>query len=177
MAPQIVFLLNQAMIDDDIPSPGGSNSEPHQRHARPPRRILLVDDEPGIRLLSAAMLVRSGYYVDAAEDGAAGWEALQVKKYDLLITDHNMPKVTGVEMVKLLRVQDPVLPVILASGDVPTEELKRHPWLEISAILRKPYTVAQLLGMVRDVLLTARGTRQSTPRDWHGPSATGLQLS
>jgi two-component system, chemotaxis family, sensor histidine kinase and response regulator WspE len=63
-------------------------------------RILVVDDDISIRELSAAVLMPSGYQVDTAEDGAAGWEALHGNNYDLLITDHNMPRVSGVELVK-----------------------------------------------------------------------------
>jgi YesN/AraC family two-component response regulator len=64
--------------------------------------------------------------VDTAEDGEFGWEALQAKNYDLLITDNNMPKVSGLELVKKLRSARMALPVILASGAMP-EELNRLP--------------------------------------------------
>ena len=69
----------------------------------PPHRILVVDDELHIRKSSAEVLTRSGYQVDAVVDGEAGWEALHANNYDLLITDNNMPRMTGVELVRRLR--------------------------------------------------------------------------
>ena len=56
----------------------------------------------------------SRYQVDTARDGAAGWEALHAKSYDLLIVDNNMSKLSGVELVKKL-----TLPVLLASAAIP----------------------------------------------------------
>jgi DNA-binding response OmpR family regulator len=120
--------------------------------ATPSNRILVVDDDIDLRVLSADVLAHSGYQVDTAEDGAAGWEALHAKSYDLLITDHSMPKLSGVELVKKLRSARMALPVILASGALPTEELDRNPWLQPTATLLKPFTTAKLLGTVKEVL-------------------------
>ena len=58
-------------------------------------QILLVDDDELIRQMMSRTLLASGYRVDTAEDGAAGWAALQRGNYDLLITDHNMPNLEG----------------------------------------------------------------------------------
>jgi DNA-binding response OmpR family regulator len=126
-------------------------------HALPASRILVVDDELAIRLWVAQVLAGSGYQVETAEDGQAGWEALQAKDYDLLITDNNMPKISGVEIVKMLRSQGMALPVILASGAMPTQELTRHPWLQVDATLQKPFAGKQLLQTVRTVLRQADG--------------------
>jgi DNA-binding response OmpR family regulator len=117
-----------------------------------------VDDDIVVRRLGATVLVRSGYRVDTAGDGQAGWEALQTKNYDLLITDHNMPKVSGVELVKKLRSENAALPVILVSGTIPTEEFDRHPWLRLTAMLLKPYTPAEMLKTVKKVLSEAEST-------------------
>src|SRR5690349_5099960 len=115
-------------------------------------RILVVDDDIVIRLMSSEALARSGYQVDTAADGEIGWEALCSKSYDLLITDNNMPKVSGVELVKMLRSADLALPVILVSGAMPTEELIRHPWLQVAATLLKPFTGDELVEVAKKVL-------------------------
>src|SRR5580658_2130632 len=65
-----------------------------------PHRILVVDDDGDTRQLSIDILVGCGYEVEAAKDGAAGWDALQAKSYDLVITDNLMPKMTGIEMLE-----------------------------------------------------------------------------
>jgi DNA-binding response OmpR family regulator len=121
-------------------------------------RILVVDDDNHIRELMAGSLIRSGYKVDAARDGAEAWTALNETSYDLLITDHKMPRVTGLELIKKVRSEDMTLPVILVSGTMPTEELKEHSWLFIDATLSKPFTIAELLEAVKSVLCTLTET-------------------
>jgi DNA-binding response OmpR family regulator len=128
---------------------------PRPGQSSPPQRILVVDDDICNRQLIAEMLNQSGYEADAAADGAAGWDALRANHYDLLITDNFMPKVTGLEMVMLLRGQNATLPVIMATGAIPTEQLRRHPGLAINAFLPKPYSVGEMLRTVKRVLREA----------------------
>jgi DNA-binding response OmpR family regulator len=122
----------------------------------------VVDDDPTIRQVSMTVLERSGYEVDAAEDGAAAWVALNADCYDLLITDNNMPHVTGIELLKKLRAARMELPVILATENPTEEEFRQHPWLEPDAILVKPYEVEAFLQTVKTVLRAADHTRLSS---------------
>ena len=149
-----------------------------QSRAAPSNRILLVDDDLNIRLLGADLLFHSGYQVDTAEDGESGWEALQAKNYDLLITDNKMPKVSGLELVKKLRSARMALPVILVSGAMP-EELNRLPWLQLAATLWKPFTPGELLGTVKKVLRATNSVREQVKPlpIWRSqPSAAALRL-
>ena len=130
---------------------------PTPAQAKPSNRILLVDDDISIREVTSEMLAASGYQVDTAEDGVAGWKALHGNSYDLLITDHNMPKVTGVELVRTLRSARMALPVVLVSGAIPTEELRRNPSLQLAATLLKPFSGEELLRTVEKVLHSAEG--------------------
>ena len=114
-------------------------------------RILVVDDNTDLRRSMADLLIRSNYQVDTAKDGEAGWAALQTRNYDLLITDHQMPKVSGLELLIRLRSARMTLPVILASGALPAE-LNRLPSLRLSATLLKPFGPTELLGTVKNVL-------------------------
>jgi DNA-binding response OmpR family regulator len=128
--------------------------------ATPSNRVLVVDDDSVLRLLNTEVLIASGYEVDTAEDGEAGWEALHAKTYDLLITDNNMPRLSGVDLVKKLRSENVDLPVIMVSGEMPTEELNRHPWLHVTATLRKPFTGNELLITVKGVLHETNNDRE-----------------
>src|SRR5690349_1908558 len=92
-------------------------------------RILAVNVDMSLRKLSTELLILSGYEVDAVADGAAAWEALHTDSYDLLITDNNMPNLTGVELLKKLYATRMALPFIMASGTLPEEEFTQHPWL------------------------------------------------
>ncbi len=126
-----------------------------QFQAVPPHRILVVDDDHGIRRLSTEALKRSGYQVDAAEDGSAAWDALHVNGYHLLITDNDMPKMSGIELLKKLRAARIHVPVIMAAGALPHDEFIRHPNLRPAATLLKPYTIGDLIRMVKKVLRAA----------------------
>ena len=168
--------------DNKISQTGEPASAPVQCRTSPPHRILVVDDEPDIRRLNAEVLESSGYHVDTAEDGKAGWEALHAvrhapESYALLITDHDMPGLSGLALVKKLRAARMALPVIIATGTLPTKDLiNRYPWLQPVATLVKPYSIEQLLGTVEAVLRMAHGARAeiAPPQSW--PSAGGLRL-
>jgi DNA-binding response OmpR family regulator len=142
------------MNDFDIhPKSRGESCGPTLRGpGNPPRRILVVDDEATILRLTTLSLVHSGYDVDAAEDGAEAWEALQVKHYDLVITDNNMPNLSGVELIQKLHNAGMSLPVIMATGSPPEPEFTDTPWFHPVATLLKPYTVKELLETVEAFL-------------------------
>ena len=145
----------------------------------PPHRILVVDDEAPIRQLSTDVLIHSGYQVDAAEDGAAAWRTLQLNSYDLLITDHNMPNMTGFELLQKLHAVRMALPVILATGAFPREEFSQCPWLQPAATLLKPYTIAELVGTVERVLQATdvqHGENAPPPNRQSPPATDGWQL-
>jgi CheY-like chemotaxis protein len=115
-------------------------------------RILVVDDDRDSRQLKIDLLTSSGYQVEAANDGAAGWEALQTHDYDLVITDNHMPKMTGLEMIEKLYFSRKTVPVIMATGNLPTDEFARKPWLKPEATLQKPFTNRNLLDTISNVL-------------------------
>ena len=117
-----------------------------------PRRILVVDDDNDTRQLSVDVLVEAGYYVESAKDGAAGWELLQVKNYDLVITDNHMPRLTGMEMIAKLRSAHMSIPIILATGTFPANIIAHNPWLKPDAALQRPYSKDDLVATVKKIL-------------------------
>ncbi len=144
------------------------SGESNQRQPNPRQRILVVEDDPAIRRINTEVLVYSGYQVDAAEDGAAAWDALQLNNYDLVITDNHMPKVTGIELIKKLQDARVDLPVIMATGALPDEEFNRYRWLQPNMILLKPYSFDELLAAVKKVLRAASDARDqiAPPPNW-----------
>jgi two-component system response regulator TctD len=135
-------------------------AKPEGNLANPPHRILVVADDRDLRRINAMVLTHAGYAVDMAEDGAAAWEALQANRYELVITDNNMPRLTGIELLKKLRSARMELPVIMATGTLPTQELAQNPWLEPVAMLAKPYATDRLLDTVKDVLRATDSLRE-----------------
>lgn len=144
----------------------------------PPHRILVVDDDPHICQFSTRLLMRQGYEVNAVADGAAGWEALKAARYDLLITDNDMPKLSGVELIKQVRATRMALPVIMATGTLPKAEFIQNPSLQPAAVLLKPYAVLDFLQTVREVLRLNDARQPAAPAlDWQSrPPAEGLRL-
>ncbi len=152
-------------------------SAPPQGQPTGRHRILVVDDDRCTRQLNMTVLKQAGYEVDGAPDGSAGFEALQASSYDLLISDNSMPKMSGVELLRKLRASQLSLPVIMATGAVPTVEFARQPWLQPDATLVRPYTVEKLLQTVEVVLRVADAREEAqTPTTWlRPPPATGLE--
>lgn len=125
---------------------------PTRLPGRPAHRILVVEDNEAIRELNVQVLAHSGYRVDGAEDGAAGWDLLNARNFDLLITDHEMPGLSGLELIKQVRSAGMPLPIIMTTGTLPAEELERLPWLQVDATLLKPFSPDQLRQTVIRVL-------------------------
>jgi two-component system alkaline phosphatase synthesis response regulator PhoP len=144
----------------NIATQAGKRPARHFNEKQPAHRILVVEDEPDIRRLNSEILIGSGYHVDAAADGAAAWEALQLKDYHLLITDNEMPKVSGADLLKKLHAARMALPVIMATGTLSHDEFTQHPEIQPAAVLLKPYTVVELLGTVKNVLHTTSDARK-----------------
>jgi two-component system alkaline phosphatase synthesis response regulator PhoP len=122
-----------------------------------PPRILVVEDESDLRQLNAEVLMDSGYQVDVAGDGTVAWAALQQNHYDLLVTDQFVPKLSGVELLKKIHAARLPLPVIMVTSVLPTWEFALNPHLQAATMLHKPYTIAKLLGMVKNVLYATAG--------------------
>ena len=119
--------------------------------SRPIQRILIAEDDEVLRAFNAMALAERGFMVDVVSDGAAALHALQTTHYDLLITDNNMPNLTGVELVMGLRSAGSPIPVILASGTLPTDctwPAEQSP----IAMLSKPYGTARLVEAVAVIL-------------------------
>jgi len=150
--------------------------------ARPnrPKRVLLVDDERFLRQLYTEVLTDANYEVDTAEDGQVAWDALQGNRYDLLITDNDMPKVTGVDLLKKFHAARMTLPVIMVTGTDPGEELTRHPRLQPDVILLKPYSPEEFLQAVKETLCLNENVRaEMAPSPvwqiWRQSIASGLK--
>lgn len=91
------------------------------------KRILVVDDSLTVRELQRKLLLNRGYEVTVAVDGMDGWNALRAEDFDLLITDIDMPRMDGIELVSLLRRDSRLqsLPVMVVSYKDREEDRRR----------------------------------------------------
>jgi DNA-binding response OmpR family regulator len=118
-------------------------------------RILCLDDDESVRLVCELALLKAGHTVDTAPDGTAGWAAMSDQKYDLVLTDNDMPGLTGLELIRKMRLANMKVPAVLMSGalsGVRMDEVSRLQW---TAVLSKPFTPQQLRSCVHDILAMA----------------------
>jgi len=141
--------MNSVLPIRDTPVPPHFSSDLARKAFSNTKNVLVVEDDATTRRLTALLLVRAGYLVDAAADGEAGWDALCSARYDLLVTDHDMPRLTGLQLIERLRRAAMKLPVIIASGSMELGEAGDHPWLALSAILHKPFQSTDLIAAAR----------------------------
>jgi len=155
--PHTIYLIFKAHLCTTVKKPGiisveDSPAASSREQSNSSWRILVVDDDDDVRQLSVDVLIDSGYEVEAAKDGAAGWEALQTDDFDLVITDNKMPGMTGIEMLERLRAARMTVPVIMATSHLPTHEFASKPWLRPAAALQRPFTNDDLVETVKRVL-------------------------
>lgn len=93
-------------LNSDIPQPAPARI-----------RVLVVDDDAGIRGVTTEMLTLAGYQIETASDGSAALTVIDTFKPDLVITDLQMPRMSGFELLEILRERFPAMPVIATSGD------------------------------------------------------------
>lgn len=111
--------------------------------------ILIADDDETFLQSTADLLRREEYVCDCASDAGAVIEILRLARYDLLITDINMPGNTGLELIKNLPENAEGMPVILVTGNhlINTEIQSLQP--PVVACMRKPLDFDKLLAQVR----------------------------
>ena len=115
-------------------------------------KILIIDDERGIRSTLKEILEYENYTVDQAEDGEKGLEALSKNKYDVVLCDIKMPKIDGMEVLEKSREISPDIPFIMISAhgtiDTAVEATKKGAY----DFLVKPPDLNRLLVTVRNAL-------------------------
>jgi two-component system cell cycle sensor histidine kinase/response regulator CckA len=116
--------------------------------------VLLVEDEPAVRRISAKMLHDLGYRVLEASNGVQAMECLARLNgaVDLLLTDVVMPEMDGKQLVEKVMREWPRIKVVFTSG-YPEAHLKlRHAWIANHKLLQKPFMMADLAASIRGVL-------------------------
>jgi CheY-like chemotaxis protein len=153
-------------LDDLIPvSPrNGSDVRDYSKpsglfHAR---RILIAEDDDIVRWIISNTLADDGYTVDAVADGEEAWETLRHDAYDLLVTDNEMPRLTGIRLIERIRNAGMALPVMVASGTFSAESVRDYPQLQIAAVIPKPFRKLEFLDVVRNVLSSQEDITEAT---------------
>ena len=116
-----------------------------------PKKILIVDDEPGLVDLVKGWLESKGYAVFSADNGEDGLKAAREKDPTLIILDISMPGISGFEVLSRLRSEPDTrfTPVIMLTQKRETESMMRAQDLGTTDYLMKPFSVEELLHLVK----------------------------
>jgi CheY-like chemotaxis protein len=136
-----VWLLLPSL--DKIRSSAAKREESDSPIAPMTATILVVDDDADVRQFLVEALRTFGYQVLEAEDGYAALSLLPKSSPDLVIVDYAMPGLTGVEMVRELRLKRPDLPILFVSGYAETAAMEKVVD-ENTSVLRKPFEISKL---------------------------------
>lgn len=131
---------------EEAPAPAGVMTAPGSG------RVLVVDDEEGLRALAMDILGEAGYEVTAATGGAEAIELLGSREFDVIITDLGMPDVGGWEVVAAARRERPDAGIILATGWGATLQAADAHERGVDRTLAKPYRMQDLLDAVRSLV-------------------------
>jgi len=145
-------------------------------------RILIADDELSTRMFISAVLEEQGYEIETAENGQCALDLIvdNEKKgmaYDLLITDIQMPEMTGMELIDALKTQKSVIPVIVVSGFGEKEHLIRLLRSGCHDYLEKPVSQDELIGRVKTVLHTLEQSKHEAGRRFDMPEQKRRDLN
>lgn len=130
--------------------------------------ILIVDDDPAIRLLVSSSLRQWGYSAIAAENGKEAQQQIEEYQPHLIITDINMPEMDGYELIEWVR-QHPtfrLLPVMFLTARTDTEERIRGYQVGGDAYLAKPFELNELYAVIRNLLERSQLISQLMQWEW-----------
>ena len=121
------------------------------------KKVLVVDDEVHIIHVVAIKLRNNGFEVITAENGADAFSLACSEKPDIIVTDFQMPVMTGLELVEKLRQNEATqsTPVIMLTARGFAVEDKQREDLQISEFLSKPFSPKELLRSIEDILYQA----------------------
>jgi two-component system response regulator HydG len=146
-----------------------------------PSRILVADDDEGVRVGLIANLELEGYQVAEARDGAEAIKLIRANSYDLIVSDVVMPSATGVEVLSVVRQQRLDTPFILISAFVSEDLVTRALGDGLFAMLYKPFAMDRILEVVaralkRNVVLIVDDTQSYVSSLAEALRAVGMRV-
>jgi two-component system chemotaxis response regulator CheY len=116
------------------------------------KRILVVDDMGSIRQVITALLKSCGYDTVEASSGAMALQLMQTTKFDLVLSDWNMPGMTGTELVTAIRLKDAAIPVVMVTAEADRQRVLEMQSIGVNGYLIKPFKQQSLLTVVAKIL-------------------------
>jgi DNA-binding response OmpR family regulator len=115
-------------------------------------KILVIEDEGKVASFINKGLEQSGYEVDIAADGDSGYEKFCANKYDLVVLDLMLPKLSGWDLIPMLRNRESAVPIIAVTARAAVEDRVQGLNLGCDDYLVKPFSFAELLARIQALL-------------------------
>ncbi|WP_046214355.1 response regulator transcription factor [Paenibacillus wulumuqiensis] len=139
--------------------------------------ILIVEDEHKISRLLQIELEAEGYEVSQAYNGAQAWDMYREGSWDLILLDVMLPEMSGIEILRRIRANDPATMVILLTAKDSVEDKVSGLDLGANDYVTKPFQIEELLARIRAALRLREQQQSSAMEDGEWLSAGGLRLN
>ncbi len=118
------------------------------------KKILIVDDDAGIRRLLSKFLEREGFTVVLAEDGLEGVETAKKEQPDLILLDVVMPRMDGLTAARLIKFYKPLseVPIIFLTAKDASKEIELAQEVRAEVYITKPFDVRQVITVIKELL-------------------------
>ena len=119
-----------------------------------PAKILIVDDDSGIRMLLSKFLEREGFEILIAEDGLKGVDEAKANQPDLIILDVIMPRMDGLTAARLIKFYKPLqdVPIIFLTAKDAEKDIELAEEVNAEVYITKPFDVHQVIKVVKEIL-------------------------
>ncbi|MDE5634892.1 MAG: response regulator transcription factor [Muribaculaceae bacterium] len=115
-------------------------------------KILLVEDDSTLSFIVQDALTREGFDVVCASNGEAGLKLFKESGFDIIVADVMMPKMDGFEMVRLIRLTTPAVPVLFLTARTALDDVVKGFELGAGDYIRKPFQILELVVRIRSLL-------------------------
>lgn len=127
-----------------------------QKRAELPGRVLVIDDEPAVQDLLQRVLVNAGHQVAVVDTAEAALIRLARDRFDVIVVDNNLPRMTGLELMSLVRDHHPELRAIMITAyNTPAVEARARA-LGVISYVAKPFGIVTIVGAVDDAIRESR---------------------
>ena len=130
-----------------------------QKRAELPGRVLVIDDEPAVQDLLQRVLANAGHQVAVVDSAEAALIRLARDRFDVIVVDNNLPRMTGLELMSLVRDHHPELRAIMITAyNTPAVEARARA-LGVMSYVAKPFGIVTIVGAVDDAIRDSRRGR------------------
>jgi CheY-like chemotaxis protein len=113
-------------------------------HSIPPKRILIVDDEPQVANTIRLLLEIGGHKIEIVEDAERALAVFEPGKFDLVITDLSLPKMNGTDLARAIRAHAATQPIILITAYAESIARDQEQLANVNRLMGKPFSIEQM---------------------------------